>query len=291
MPHSVKSATMSTDTDHQEPSEVLFEHVFDRVTDSTAGTRSRQTPSVPQTVDNLETAQGDGEAARATQTTTEETKTMIHTVVLVKPEPAANTTDMSPDAASVSQSNVLKLQTPAVAIAVSDVSLDDTMSTRSSSSSVPTEMTGPPTTDDKMQGPSETEVSETTNRILDVVLEYSLNKFDSTAELHNAGRPKFLAVISRFVRAREKVVMCLPAFPFKSANKVEKVLGPLPDKAEELALGRLNSICATISQFYEPGAELTIISDGLVYNGSLRPLHCQSKQVKLASHVTDISLP
>lgn len=268
MPHSVTSDAMSTDVDHQKPSKVLYEHVYTRITDATAITPSRQTLPVPQTVDKLENPQDDGEAPRATQTTTDETKAMVHTVVLVKSEPAANTTDVSPDAA-----NVLMLQTPAVAIAASDVSLDDSMSTRSSSSSVPTEMTGPPTTDDKMEGPSETEVSETSNRILDVILEYSLNKFDSTAELHNAGRPKFLAVISRFVRARQKVFMCLPAFPFKSANKVEKVLGTLPDKAEELALGRLNSICATIAQFYEPGAELTIISDGLVYNSSLHPLH------------------
>ncbi|KAK2668513.1 Pyoverdine/dityrosine biosynthesis protein [Fusarium oxysporum f. sp. vasinfectum] len=174
---------------------------------------------------------------------------------------------MSIDIDHQNPSDVLKLKTPAVTIAGSDVSFDDTMSTRSSSSSVPSEMTGPPAADDKTEDSEETKVSETSNRILDVILEYSLHKFDSTEELHSAGRPKFLAVVSRFVRARQKVVMCLPAFPFKSANKVEKVLGTLPDKAEELALARLNSICVTIGQFYEPGAELTVISDGLVYNG------------------------
>ncbi|RSL38658.1 hypothetical protein CEP53_014687 [Fusarium sp. AF-6] len=260
---------MSTDIDHQNPSQVLYKHVYTRVTDDTVGTPSRQTPLAPQTVEKLETAQDEGEPSRTTQTTTDETKAMVHTVVLVKPEPATNTTGVSPNAASVSESDVLKLQTPAVAMAASDFSLDDTLSTRSSSSSIPTEMTGPPTTDDNMEGPSETKVLETSNRILDVILEYSLNKFDSTAELHNAGRPKFLAVISRFVRERQKVAMCLPAFPFKSANKVEKVLGALPDKAEELALGRLNTMCATIGQYYAPGAELTIISDGLVYNDLL----------------------
>ncbi|KAF5249351.1 hypothetical protein FANTH_5432 [Fusarium anthophilum] len=176
---------------------------------------------------------------------------------------------MSIDLDHQSPSNVLKLKTPAVTIAGSDVSFDDTMSTRSSRSSVPSEMTGPLATDDKTEESEETKVSETSNRILNVILEYSLHKFDTTEELHSAGRPKFLAVVSRFVRARQKVVMCLPAFPFKSANKVEKVLGNLPDKAEELALARLNSICVTIGQFYEPGAELTIISDGLVYNDLL----------------------
>ncbi|EGU79659.1 hypothetical protein FOPG_10996 [Fusarium oxysporum f. sp. conglutinans race 2 54008] len=176
---------------------------------------------------------------------------------------------MSIDIDHQNPSDFLKLKTPAVTIAGSDVSFDDTMSTRSSRSSVPSEMTGPPAADDKTEDSEETKVSETSNRILDVILEYSLHKFDSTEELHSAGRPKFLAVVSRFVRARQKVVMCLPAFPFKSANKVEKVLGTLPDKAEELALARLNSICVTIGQFYEPGAELTVISDGLVYNDLL----------------------
>jgi pyoverdine/dityrosine biosynthesis protein Dit1 len=61
--------------------------------------------------------------------------------------------------------------------------------------------------------------------------------------------------------------MCLPAFPWKSANQVYKVLGTLPDKAEELALKRLNGICEAIGDVYKPGAELLIISDGLVYNG------------------------
>ncbi|KAM0351065.1 hypothetical protein ACHAPU_002846 [Fusarium lateritium] len=203
------------------------------------------------------------------QTTTNMINEIIETVRLVKPEDATNTTKVSLDAASVPESDFLGLQTPAVAIATSDVSLDDTMSTRSSSSSVPTDVTGPPITEDSVEDPSEAQVSEISNRILDIILEYSLNKFNNTAELHNAGRPKFLAVISRFVRARQRVDMCLPAFPFKSANKVEKVLGTLPDKAEELALARLNSMCTTIGQFYEPGAELTIISDGLVYNDLL----------------------
>jgi pyoverdine/dityrosine biosynthesis protein Dit1 len=153
-------------------------------------------------------------------------------------------------------------------------------------------MTGPPAADDKTEDSEETKVSETSNRILDVILEYSLHKFDSTEELHSAGRPKFLAVVSRFVKARQKVVMCLPAFPFKSANKVEKVLGTLPDKAEELALARLNSICVTIGQFYEPGAELTVISDGLVYNGSFILCIPHSKQGDNSHgywHITDTS--
>jgi len=103
--------------------------------------------------------------------------------------------------------------------------------------------------------------------VLNIVFEYSLHKFDDTMAQLEDGRPKFLAVIRRFVTADRKIDMCLPAFPFKSANKNHKVLGRLPDKAEELALERLESICKRIEAIYPPGATIMIISDGLVYNG------------------------
>ncbi|RMZ73130.1 transferase family [Pyrenophora seminiperda CCB06] len=107
------------------------------------------------------------------------------------------------------------------------------------------------------------------NKILDIMLEHALNKFDDSKERQAAGRERFLSVINRFVQAGERVEACLPAFPFKSANKVYKVLGSLPDKAEELALERLNGMCARIKQVYKPGARVTIISDGITYNDLL----------------------
>lgn len=111
------------------------------------------------------------------------------------------------------------------------------------------------------------EVTEISKKILDIIFEYALNKFHDSMERITAGRPKFLEVIDQFVIAGTQVKMCLPAFPFKSANKVYKVFGILPDKAEELALERLNTMCIRIRDVYSPGAKLTIISDGLVYNG------------------------
>ncbi|KAL8760712.1 MAG: hypothetical protein Q9184_003114 [Pyrenodesmia sp. 2 TL-2023] len=113
------------------------------------------------------------------------------------------------------------------------------------------------------------ETMQTSAKILDIVLDYALNKFSDSMERLAAGRPKFLVVIDRFVKAGTQVEMCLPAFPFKSANKVDKVFGILPDKAEELALERLNTMCIRIGDVYLPGAKLTIISDGLVYNDLL----------------------
>ncbi|KAH6981583.1 Pyoverdine/dityrosine biosynthesis protein-domain-containing protein [Ilyonectria sp. MPI-CAGE-AT-0026] len=109
-------------------------------------------------------------------------------------------------------------------------------------------------------------MTETSSKILAIIFEYALNKFDDAAERLTLGMPKFLSVIDKFVVEDKQVQLCLPAFPFKSANKVYKVFGILPDKAEELALARLNIMCARIGDVYAPGAKLTIISDGLVYN-------------------------
>lgn len=110
-------------------------------------------------------------------------------------------------------------------------------------------------------------VKDTASQILDIIFDYAIHKFDDSEERLLAGRAKFLAVMDKFVQTGERVETCLPAFPFKSANKVYKVLGSLPDKAEELALERLNTMCTRIKKVYKPGARVTIISDGITYNG------------------------
>nr|RBQ99993.1 hypothetical protein FVER53263_08710 [Fusarium verticillioides] len=112
-------------------------------------------------------------------------------------------------------------------------------------------------------------VHAVSSKILDIIFEYALNKFSDSKERLEAGRPKFLSVVGKFVAMSTRVEMCLPAFPFKSANKAYKVFGILPDKAEEIALDRLNTMCIRIGEIYQPGAQCTIISDGVVYNDLL----------------------
>ncbi|EER29955.1 hypothetical protein D8B26_007224 [Coccidioides posadasii str. Silveira] len=108
--------------------------------------------------------------------------------------------------------------------------------------------------------------THTSERILSVLKPYLLAKSPDAHDLWVRGAPKFISVIRNFVEKGQVVQMCLPAFPWKSANKVYKVLGTLPDKAEEVSLKRLNDLCEAIGDVYNPGAELLIISDGLVYN-------------------------
>jgi pyoverdine/dityrosine biosynthesis protein Dit1 len=81
--------------------------------------------------------------------------------------------------------------------------------------------------------------------------------------------PKCLAphlpAVRRFVAAGEAVHFILPAFPAKSPNP-RKVLGRLPDMAEELALRFLEGVCREIREVYAPGARVTICSDGRVFS-------------------------
>ena len=104
--------------------------------------------------------------------------------------------------------------------------------------------------------------------VLDIITEHSLNKFDDSSERLAAGLDSFLHTIEAFVVQDATIQTCLPAFPFKSANKEHKVLGSLPDKAEELALERLNHMCTRVQEVYAPGARVTIVSDGITYNGN-----------------------
>jgi hypothetical protein len=83
------------------------------------------------------------------------------------------------------------------------------------------------------------------------------------------GLESFVPTVVEQVKRQEPIRMILPAFPFKSPNVRDKVLGTMPDFGEELALCHLNGLCENIAQVYEPGANVYISSDGLVYNGQL----------------------
>jgi pyoverdine/dityrosine biosynthesis protein Dit1 len=104
-------------------------------------------------------------------------------------------------------------------------------------------------------------------KVIEVIYRYQNRRAGSEGVESDIGLLAGLAQAYSHVKANQPIKMCLPAFPFKSPNTKVKVLGRLPDKAEEYALAHLNGLCAAIKDIYPPGAELTIISDGIVYNG------------------------
>jgi pyoverdine/dityrosine biosynthesis protein Dit1 len=65
------------------------------------------------------------------------------------------------------------------------------------------------------------------------------------------------------------IPLLLPAAPFKNSCPNKVLDTKSPDFGEELGLSRLNHLCDELAKVYLYGAELTIVSDGPVYNGKL----------------------
>ncbi|EKD13238.1 uncharacterized protein L3040_003039 [Drepanopeziza brunnea f. sp. 'multigermtubi'] len=102
----------------------------------------------------------------------------------------------------------------------------------------------------------------TAERILSIIQAFG------PADAREVHRPVFEESVRRAVTNNKPIQMVLPAFPFKSPNHREKTLGNFPDLGEELALARLDSLRAQVCDVY-PDTEITIVSDGLVYNDLL----------------------
>ncbi len=109
-------------------------------------------------------------------------------------------------------------------------------------------------------------IKEISEDVVCVLERYRLPHHSEVSQTWGA-KKKFLVQVEQFVAKNEAVCMVLPAFPFKSPNKKTKVLGDLPDKGEEVALQHLDGLCKAIKDVYSGGANVFIVSDGLMYNG------------------------
>ncbi|KID60733.1 Isocyanide synthase xanB [Metarhizium brunneum] len=109
---------------------------------------------------------------------------------------------------------------------------------------------------------------ETCLLVLDVLESFGthISKDPASPSGRWAGKPKFLGHVYHWVRKNEPIQLTMPAFPCKSANRENKVLGHLPDLGEELGMSRLNDIAVAIKNVYQPGALVNIASDGILFN-------------------------
>ena len=74
-----------------------------------------------------------------------------------------------------------------------------------------------------------------------------------------------LEKIEFFIEQEKPIHFILPAFPAKSSNR-QNVLDSLPDMGERISLQFLQTLCDQIRDFYAPGAQITICSDGRVFS-------------------------
>lgn len=102
--------------------------------------------------------------------------------------------------------------------------------------------------------------------ILNIVERYGSHE-RTTAAGEWLGRSSFTPRVQTHIAANRAIPMVLPAFPMKSNNRMDKVLGALPDLGDELGLARLVNLCRDIKAVYPPGAVVVIVTDGICYNG------------------------
>lgn len=121
---------------------------------------------------------------------------------------------------------------------------------------------------DGKRPPAPRSIAEISDDIMGVLARYRL-VHQNDINKPWAARAMFRTQVEKFVTRQEPVLLSLPAFPFKSPNKHVKVLGTLPDMGEEVALSHLQGLCSGIRDVYQPGADVYIVSDGLMYNDIL----------------------
>ncbi|KAK1570248.1 pyoverdine/dityrosine biosynthesis protein [Colletotrichum navitas] len=115
--------------------------------------------------------------------------------------------------------------------------------------------------------PIDQTTEQVAHKVLDVLEVFGRHIIPEGQENHEwLGRKMFHPRVEEYIKKNESVKMIIPAFPWKSINRTDKVTGALPDLGEELALARLNDLCVEIGKVYTHGAEVHIATDGLVFN-------------------------
>ncbi|KAH0282784.1 hypothetical protein M436DRAFT_86586 [Aureobasidium namibiae CBS 147.97] len=66
-----------------------------------------------------------------------------------------------------------------------------------------------------------------------------------------SGKLRFLPHVYHHISRSTPVQLTMPAFPCKSSNRENKVLGHLPDLGEEFALCRLNAMAEDVAKVYK----------------------------------------
>ncbi len=104
-------------------------------------------------------------------------------------------------------------------------------------------------------------------------------------------RSPHLPIIISAIHSNEPICFVLPAFPGKSPN-LTKVLGTLPDMAEQLALRFLETLCEQIREIYSPGAHIILCSDGRVFSDviGMRESDVTAYQLEIDTLIVELGL-
>jgi pyoverdine/dityrosine biosynthesis protein Dit1 len=88
-------------------------------------------------------------------------------------------------------------------------------------------------------------------------------------EYESVGKALLAEKIDSHLAGKEPLSFVMLGFPFKSTNTRDKVLGHLPDMAEQATLNNFQVFNQEIKKVYEPGVSITIVSDNYIFNDLL----------------------
>lgn len=75
--------------------------------------------------------------------------------------------------------------------------------------------------------------------------------------------------IASFIGAGKPIDFVMLGFPFKSTNTRDKVLGIRPDMGEKVTIDNFTKFNNQIKKAYAPGVNISIVSDGYIFNDLL----------------------
>lgn len=110
---------------------------------------------------------------------------------------------------------------------------------------------------------------EAIERILQVFESFRMAPL-SIDEYENRGKDVLRGKLSPFVSSNTPIKFSIMGFPMKSPNNRDKVIGKLPDLAEEITIGTFKEFNNQVKQIYAPGIDLAVVSDGLIFNDVMR---------------------
>lgn len=131
-------------------------------------------------------------------------------------------------------------------------------------------------------------------KILEKIMNFRrISKFNESCDSVNCVKctqPHLFKIISA-IEKNKPVAFVLPAFPGKSPN-LSKVLGHLPDYAEELALRFLGNLCQEVKKYYSPGMKIILCSDGRVFSDviGMQEDHVTAYQTELDKMISKMKL-
>jgi pyoverdine/dityrosine biosynthesis protein Dit1 len=86
----------------------------------------------------------------------------------------------------------------------------------------------------------------------------------------SVGKDILRSRIEQFVSNNKTIEFVMLGYPMKSANTRDKVLGVLPDLAEQASIENFAQFNEVVKQFYAPGVRINVVNDGYVFNDLLK---------------------